>query len=151
MASRQVKQQEKEESQDSVPESEQLIRRYFEEVWNQQELQVIDELTPEPFVLHYQGKSITANHEEHKEVVSYWLNALADYRVELHDIFSDENKVVARYTFTGTHQDSVLEIPPTGKEVRVTGIWICRVENSLLSECWEEYDEQGLINQLQSD
>lgn len=134
---------------DSTTRNEEFIRRYFEQVWNQQDLQVIEELTPEPFVLHYQGKPITASHEEHKDVVSYWLNAFPDYRVNLHDVLSDEDKVVARYTFTGTHKDSVLGIPPTGKEVKVTGIWICRVENSLLIECWEEYDEQGLVRQLQ--
>lgn len=128
-----------------------LIRRYFQEVWNEADLKVVEEVTPEPFVLHFQGQPIVATHKEHQDVVQYWLNGFPDYKVTIQDVIAEEDKVVARYTFTGTHQGEVLGISPTANKIEVGGIWICRVENGLLTECWEEYDEQGLRNQLQKE
>ena len=128
-----------------------VIRNYFEQVWNKGELSNIEVLTPPEFIFHYQGQTLRATHEEHQEVVSYWLNGFPDYHVQLQDVLAEKDKVIARYYFTGTHKGEVLGIAPTGKTVKIGGMWICRVEDGQLVECWEEYDHHSLLQQLKND
>jgi predicted ester cyclase len=39
-------------------------------------------------------------------------------------------------------------IPPTGKQINVTGIDIDRIVNGRVVECWPITDELGLLQQL---
>lgn len=66
----------------------------------------------------------------------------------LDDAVADGDKVVARYTFRGTHQGELLGIPATGKQVMMTGITIYRIVNGQFAEIWESYDKFGLLQQL---
>ncbi len=137
-------------AQETTDDGKKLITTYFEQVWNQGNLGVIEQVTPPVFILHYFGKPDTASYDEHKAVITYWRGALPDYTLVLEDVLSEGNKVAARFSFTGTHKDTLLGIPPTGNTIRSTGMWMCNVENNLLQECWEEYDIQSMMSQLQS-
>ncbi len=66
----------------------------------------------------------------------------------LDDAVAEGDKVVARYTFRGTHHGELLGIPPTGKQVTMTGITIYRIVNGQFAEIWESYDKLGLLQQL---
>ena len=61
---------------------------------------------------------------------------------------AEEDKVVVRWTASGTHQGSLMGIPPTGKEVAVTGVDIFRVKEGKLAELWLNWDQLGLMQQL---
>jgi predicted ester cyclase len=41
-----------------------------------------------------------------------------------------------------------MDIPPTGKQVMVTGISIDRIVNGKVVEAWYSYDTLGLLQQL---
>ncbi len=66
----------------------------------------------------------------------------------LDDEVAEGDKVAARYTFRGTHQGELLGIPPTGKQVTMTGITIYRIVDGQFAEIWESYDKFGLLQQL---
>ncbi len=66
----------------------------------------------------------------------------------LDDAVAEGDKVVARYTFQGTHRGELLGIPPTGKQVTMSGITIYRIVNGQFTEIWESYDRFGLMQQL---
>lgn len=137
-------------AQEGNNKNEKIITDFFEQVWDQGNLEFIEQVTTPEFIIHYQGKADTASYEEHKAVVKYWRQAIPDYSITIQDVLSDKNKVIARFSFTGTHKDTLMGIPPTWNTIRSTGIWICNVENKLLQECWEEYDIQSILSQLQS-
>jgi predicted ester cyclase len=50
--------------------------------------------------------------------------------------------------FAGTQTGPVLDIPATGRSVRVGEIVIFRIAGGKIVEAWEEYDELGLRRQL---
>ena len=56
--------------------------------------------------------------------------------------------MVTRTTWRGTHQGAFLGIPPTGKQVNVTGIDISRVASGKFVEHWQSADNLGLLQQL---
>jgi predicted ester cyclase len=56
--------------------------------------------------------------------------------------------VATRFTLRGTHQGPFFGIPPTGKQVHVTGITIHRIVNGKIVEQRVEMDMLGLMQQL---
>jgi predicted ester cyclase len=55
---------------------------------------------------------------------------------------------VLRYAFHGTHQGQWRGLPPTGKPVTFTGIFIYRIVDGKAVEGWENADALGLVQQL---
>ena len=123
-----------------------LVRRMYEEAWNQGKLEVIDEHAPD-----YIG--IGPHGEEHspdsvKRGVTNRRLAFPDIHVTIEDIISAKDKVVARLTFRGTHKGEFQGIQPTNKKVEWSGIWIYRVGNGKFVERWHNYHSLGLMQQL---
>jgi predicted ester cyclase len=61
----------------------------------------------------------------------------------IEDIFAVGDRVVERFSSIGTQQGTFMEIPPTGKQVRFTGIEIMRIAGGKIVEHWHETD--GLV------
>lgn len=55
---------------------------------------------------------------------------------------------MSRWTARGTHKGALMGIPPTGKQVTVTGITINRIANGKFAEDWSNYDLLGMLQQL---
>ena len=50
------------------------------------------------------------------------------------------SKVTFRFEATGTHKGTLMGIPATGKNVKVTGIVIHKVEKGRFAKSWNEVD-----------
>jgi steroid delta-isomerase-like uncharacterized protein len=74
--------------------------------------------------------------------------AYPDTKLTINDQIASGDQVVTRWTATGTHQGELLGIPATDKQVKVTGIFIDRVEGSKITESWAEFDALGMMQQL---
>ncbi|MBK6712738.1 MAG: ester cyclase [Chloroflexi bacterium] len=61
---------------------------------------------------------------------------------------AEGDKVVVRFTVTGTHQGFFAGIPATGKQVAMQGIIIHRLHNGKIIEDWVVRDTLGLMQQL---
>ena len=76
------------------------------------------------------------------------LAAFPDLHVDVKDLIAEGEKLVTRYSVHGTHKGELMGIPPTGKEVSITGVAIDRFENGLSVEHWEIIDQVGLMQQI---
>lgn len=127
--------------------SKNLVRRMYEEAWNEGKLDVIDEICAPDYV----GIGPYGNEhgpESVKRGVTNRRTAFPDIHVTIEDVISEGDKVVARLTFRGTHKGEFQGIQPTNKEVTWSGIWIYRVANGKFVERWHNYDMLGLMQQL---
>lgn len=78
-----------------------------------------------------------------------WFNAFPDARFEIEDIIVEGNKAAWRETLTGTHQGELMGIPPTGKQVRVSGMSFGVVgPNGKATQHWGSPDMMGLMQQF---
>jgi predicted ester cyclase len=75
-------------------------------------------------------------------------SAYPDLHTTIEDMIAEGDKVVTRLTFGGTHQGTFQGIPPTGKQVTITGIQILRIADSKLVEHRSEFDALGMMQQL---
>ena len=119
----------------STEDNKALARRAFEETINQRNWAVFDELHVPDYVCHYASRTIQGR-EPFKQFLSMLLTAFPDVHVTIEDLIGEGDRVVIRYTYRGTHKGDLMGIPPTGKQVAVTGIEIMRVANGKILEEW---------------
>ena len=122
------------------------VRRGFEAV-NQKNLAVFDELLT-PDVVFHSASTTMQGLEAYKQLLSVYVTAFPDLLFTIEDMIAEGDTVVVRYTTRGTHQGNFRGIPPTGKQVSGTGMFIDRLVNGKAVEQWINGDDLGLLQQL---
>lgn len=133
----------------STEENKAIIRRWLDEGWTKRNLAVADELIDSNFTVHGAGgQAVPSGPEGVKQLVIEWRTGFPDGQMIIDDLFAEEDKVVIRMTWRGTHKGEFYGIAPTGKQVNVTSIGIDRVANGKIVEGWGEVDMLGMYQQL---
>lgn len=127
-----------------------ILRRWFEEVWNQRRVATIHELFAPNAIAH--GTDDTgATMRGPEAFLAFYeriIGAFPDIKVTIEDGFSSADKVVVRWSATMTHQGGHLGIPASQKPVVLHGITIARVENGQVIEAWDQWDKLGMLQQI---
>lgn len=124
-----------------------MFRRFIDEVWNNGNLAVADELfAPDAFTPS--APQLPPGPEGVKVIATLWRTAFPDFHMTIEDLIAEEDKVVARFTETGTHQGEFMGIAPTGRRISITEIGILRLVNNKVAESWYEVDMLSLMQQL---
>lgn len=129
-------------------ESKHLSRRVFEEIWNDKNLNAVDELMTSSYVHHDPQSPDARGIESYKKFVQQYHAAFPDLHFEIEDELGDEQAAVSRWTATGTHQGNLPGIAPTGRKISVSGMTIARVKDGKFIESWSNWDTLGLMQQL---
>jgi len=131
----------------SGPTPEQIARRAIEEVWNEGKFDGAPILAPTT-TLHYRGRATKMTPEDALGIVKLWRTGFPDFHFRIEDVIVQGNQVAMRVPFTGTHQGPFWGLEPTGKKIAVSETLIFRIENGLIAEMWEDFDEYGMRLQL---
>jgi steroid delta-isomerase-like uncharacterized protein len=128
----------------------QLMRRWFQEVWNEGKTQTVhDLLAPNAIAIGQAGPQVEIRGpEEFVRFVEQIRGAFPDIQVKVEDVFAADDKVVLRWSGTMTHRGNGLGITATGKTVRSTGITISRFSNGQIVEGWDNWDQLGMWQQI---
>lgn len=128
-----------------------LIRRWFEEVWNQGRSDVIDDLLAEDAVIHglVDGAGNPVNgldgfHDFHTQ----FRGAFPDLIVSVDDTIAEGDMVVARCSVRGRHTGNHLGFAATNAPVQFDGVAITRIENGKIAEAWNHFDFAQMNRQL---
>jgi steroid delta-isomerase-like uncharacterized protein len=132
----------------SAEQNRELIRRFYDEGWTKNNLDVYDELVTDDFNDHQAAPGLPPGREGFKALNVMFRTAFPDLRVDVDNVVAEDDKVGCRWRSTGTHQGELFGIPPTGKKVDVTATVFYRVENGRLAEGWIARDDVGLMRQL---
>ena len=131
----------------STEENKALVRRWTEED-NKRNLAGIVELCAPGYVVHGTGAFPDMDLATMKQMTLAFWTAFPDGHYTVEDLIAEGDKVARRLTFRGTHQGEFMGIPPTGKQVSVTGIAIDRIKDGKFVEGWMNEDNLGLLQQL---
>jgi steroid delta-isomerase-like uncharacterized protein len=131
----------------SADTNKEIVRRLGVEPW-EGNLGVIDELVAANYVGHDPAMPESKGPAGVKEFVSTYLAGFPDGKVTIEEQFAEGDLVASRWTGRGTHQGDLMGIPPTGKQVTVSGITISRVKNGKVVEEWSNWDTLGMLQQL---
>ena len=75
-------------------------------------------------------------------------SAFPDLNFAIKEQIAEGDKVASRFEWAGTHQHEFLGVPATGRQVRVWGIVIDRLEEGRIKDTRIIMDTLGLMMQL---
>jgi steroid delta-isomerase-like uncharacterized protein len=133
----------------SVEENKALSRRFYAEVVNQGNLDLIDELVAEDFVEHEQMPGLpTMGPEAVKAAFTMFLAAFPDLHIAADDVIAEGDKVVVRGTMSGTHKGEFMGMPATGKSFKAQVIDIVAFRDGKATAHWGTMDQVAMMEQL---
>jgi len=119
-----------------------------EEAINKGRLDVMDEIVAADFVELDPLPGQRQGREGLKEVIAMMRAAFPDIHWVTEETVEQDEKVVSRFTWTGTHRGEFLGIPATGKSVSVKGVVIDRVVAGQMTDSRILMDTFGMLQQL---
>ena len=132
----------------SAEQNKSIVRRWVEEGWNKGNLAVIDQVYATSYVQHEPSPMQVTSSDALKPYVGGYRAAFPDLHFTIDDLVAEGDKVVWRFTSTGTQTGAFMGMPATGKTGTVTGMVMFHLENSRIVEGWVNIDTLGLLQQL---
>jgi len=127
-----------------------VVLRAEEELWNKGNLAAADDLYSPTFVCHFVIGPEWRGVQGVKDVVAQHRRSFPDWHENVDDIIAADDKVVIRFTSTGTQEGQFAGIAPTAKKVTIQEMAIFRLAGGKIVEQWGMPDLHGLLEQLQT-
>ena len=128
----------------------QLVRRWFEEVWNKQNADAITEMfAPEGKGYGFPDTdSVLIGPEEFKTIHRNFCGAFPDLRVTVEDVVAEGDRVAVRWNVNMTHRGDHLGFAATGKKTSLNGSSFMIVKGGQIVEGWNQMDMLSMIQRL---
>ena len=124
-----------------------IVRRYYEEAWNQRKLAVVDELLATDYVSHHPGGELHGSNKMKEHHIEFRAG-FPDVHDTIEDLIAEGDRVVIRITRTCTNTGEWMGIAPTGKRVSTSQMFIHRIAGGKMVETWGFFDRQEVREQL---
>ncbi len=131
----------------STEDNKRLVRRFYDEVLNGKSFQVLEELATSDYQEHDMLPGQGAGLAGLRGRVELLMGAL-DSSFTIEDIIAEGDRVVVRWTNSGTHVGEFAGIPATGKSFTIAGIDVYRMDGGKMAEHWHVVDQLAMLQQL---
>lgn len=132
----------------SIEENKAMIRRYMEEVHNKGNLDALDDFYAVDFDDHTPWPGTPPGLEGMRQTYNVIHSAFTNIHVAIDDMIAEGDKIVLRFSATGTHVGEFMGIPATGKNFTIMEIRIYRIDNGKIVEHWGLLDQTSMMQQL---
>ncbi|WP_437312817.1 ester cyclase [Sorangium sp. So ce385] len=125
------------------------VRRYFDEVWSQGRLEVLDELLAPGYINHTPSTpNPPPGPDGLKPIVAAFRVAFPNLHFTIEDLVVKDDRVAVRVRMEGDHEGPLFGIAATHRRVSVKQINIELFRGGKIAEHWRVTDELGLMRQL---
>ena len=125
-----------------------LVEGYIDE-FNKGNVEILNEVCAPDYRFYVPSNSPKfMSREEIVGLMKMFISAFPDFSWSIEDTVAEGDKVVTRFSMRGTHEGEWQGIPPTGKMVETSAIFITRIENGKVVEMREEENSVGFMMQL---
>lgn len=125
-----------------------IARRYVEAMWNEGEVDTMDDVLTEHQVYHDPTGSGEEPLSEFKEFISGYHETFPDLHFEVDRYIQKDDYVAFWRRMTGTHEGTFMGIESTGQSINIMGINVVRIGSGKIAERWANFDIFGLLQQL---
>jgi ketosteroid isomerase-like protein len=133
----------------TVDQARHLLARYFEDVWNQGKVDVLDQIMTSDYVNHSPGApNPRPGPEDLKPIVRAMRQGIADLHYEMLDTIVTPEKAAVYLRVTGTHAGTLFGVAATGRRIDVRQMQIEWFRNGRIWQHWRITDELNLMRQL---
>jgi len=126
-----------------------VVRRLYDEVWNNRKLDVVSELIAPSHALndsHLTGAAVGP--EAYRRVLTQFVAAFPDLLFTVVDMIAEEERVAVSWTISGTHQRAFRGVPATNRKISFDGVSISVVSHGRIIESYVTLDYFALLLQL---
>ena len=113
-----------------------LMRRVYEEMWNQGNPALAVELFTHPAGV--------------ERFVSQFLISFPDLQHTVEEMIVENDLIAVRFSASGTHSAPWLQLAATGRSIHYTGVTIARIAENKIIEHHTWWDKASLIEQVQT-
>ena len=125
-----------------------LVRRYYEEVFNRRNPDLVEQLAVEDYVEHDPFPGQGDGRDDLHARVRLILDAMNPVRFTIEDIVAEGDRVCVRWSQSATQTGAFMGLPPTGRTATFSGIDIHRLRDGRMAEHWHVVDTLSLLQQL---
>jgi steroid delta-isomerase-like uncharacterized protein len=124
-----------------------IVRRVLEDIW--EDPSVADELVSSDYVGYDPARPEPIRGPQGvKENAAEYRNAFEGARIIVKEQVAEGDTVATRWEGRGRHTGELMGIPPTGKDVVVSGQNFSRVKDGKVVEEWSNWDTLGMLQQI---
>ncbi len=119
-----------------IDENKALMRRVYEEMWNQAKVEIASQIFDQPAGV--------------ERFVSQFLLSFPDLQHTVEDMIADADRaqVAVRFIAKGTHRGPWLGFAPTNRVIKYSGVTWARIVDGRIIEHHTWWDKAGLIEQI---
>jgi predicted ester cyclase len=132
---------------DLIAKNKQVVREFTKTFKNEHNVDGIDHLFATDFKHNFR-QPLPAGLVGFKEVGRMMNRVFPDVVVAEQDLIGNEDTVVERSSAVATHRASMMNEPPTNKQIRWTEIHIYRIRDGRIVEHWVEMSMLELLKQI---
>ena len=133
---------------DTVPTTGELVRRFYEQLWNDWDDGAVDKTLTENFGFRGTLGAETVGRDGWRSYRDTVRRAAPDFTNDIVDLVVDGERAAARLRYTGTQVGPLLGLPSTGRRFTYAGAAFFQVESGLLASAWVLGDLDDLRRQL---
>ena len=125
-----------------------LVRAFVDQVFNEENLAIVDELVSVGSPIHIPGWGMPANRLGLKQMIVNLRAAFPDFYCTVDDEIKEKNRSAALWTMVGTHKGLFFGNLPTGRRVETQGIIYVHLADRRIAEGWFLVDQMSILQQL---
>jgi predicted ester cyclase len=127
-----------------------LMRRWFEEVWNQGRELTIDEMFPRNSIMWGVSRPDASSRgpEEFRAFFQAMRQTFTGMHIDLEDVVQQDDMAYARFKVTATHSGDGFGRAATGKTITLVGMCCLKAADGVIVEGWNVWDQIGLAREL---
>ncbi len=128
-----------------------LVKRFFNEIWNDRKIENIEEVLSPDFISHYEHDNVQGIDSWKENIYETLIAAIPDIHIEIEDIIATGDKVSARWKVQGHHKGELFGVTPSGESVEFRGMSWVKIKDCKVVENWTSWNMSYLLRQLLSE
>ena len=124
-----------------------IARRIFEEIENEGNFTVVEQIFASDFVNHLPFGEMHGI-EGAKQFGLMLRTAFPDLHTTVEDQIAEADRVATRWVAHGTHRGEFQGVPASGRQIKISGMTMCRIADGKIVEQWGNPDLFSMMQQL---
>lgn len=120
-----------------------LIRSLYEDIINHRRLEKLDDVIAPTF----EGAGATGP-QGFRNTVTDLVTAFPDIKFKIEDMIAEGDKVVARWTWTGTHSAPFRGFPASHRHIHNEALVMYQIKDGKITHSWLQSDRLGALQQM---
>lgn len=119
------------------------------EAWNSHDIEKVLNFYSSEYIGDDIGRaSLLRGHEGLRAMLDVYWKAFPDLKFAVKDVVIQDSRVAIVWVAEGTHQGTIMNIPPTGHKVEVRGMSVIDVEDGLIVRGQYIWDLAGMLRHM---